>query len=57
MILRAPTAAALELLAAPLRAAGYVAAGRWVKIAGEFVQAFRRGSDVPIPGELQYRAT
>jgi hypothetical protein len=43
MILRAPTAADLEALAARLRAAGYVAAGRWVRIAGEYIQAFRRG--------------
>lgn len=42
MILFAPTAADLEALAAPLRAAGYVACGRWVKIAGECVQYFRR---------------
>ena len=42
MILRASTAADLEALAAPFRAAGYAAAGRWVKLGGEYIQAFRR---------------
>jgi hypothetical protein len=43
MILRATTPEALEALAAPFRAAGYVAAGRWVRIAGEYVQCFKEG--------------
>jgi len=47
MILRADTPEALESLAAPLLAAGYVAAGRWVRVefgsGAEYIQAYRKG--------------
>lgn len=42
MIIRAQPPEDLEPLASPLRAAGYVAAGRWGEIGGEFIQAYRR---------------
>ena len=41
MILRDSTPEALEALAAPFRAAGFVAARRWARIAGECVQYFK----------------
>lgn len=44
MILRAATPAELEALAAPFLAAGFVAAGRWVEIGGEFIQYFKETS-------------